>query len=337
VSDEADSRRFPLWLAIILAMLCGTGVALQSSINGELAARLHNGFVAAVISFGSGLLLLAVGLAFSPSGRRGLSTLKRAVRARELRWWNLFGGFAGALLVLSQGLTVALLGVALFTVATVAGQTLSGLVLDRIGVGPSGRHHLTAPRVIGAVLCLIAVTWAVSAQLRSDVAVWVLILPIIAGVGVGWQQAVNGQVRERSGSAYTATFINFLAGTVVLTAAVLVDTAIVGWPKALPPELWLYLGGPIGCVFIAGAALLVRRTGVLVYGLALVAGQLIAALGLDILLPTASAALAWQTIAGTCLALVAVVVAGVPWRRRRDRANRTDAAKTHSQPGETPT
>ena len=67
-------------------------------------------------------------------------------------------------LVLSQGLAAAALGVALFTVAVVAGQTISGLVLDRVGIGPGGRRPLTAARLVGALLALGAVTWAVSAQ-----------------------------------------------------------------------------------------------------------------------------------------------------------------------------
>ena len=40
--------------------------------------------------------------------------------------------------VFAQSFTVGLLGVALFTVAAVTGQTLSGLLVDRIGIGPAG-------------------------------------------------------------------------------------------------------------------------------------------------------------------------------------------------------
>ena len=127
----------PVWLAIVFALICGAGVAVQSRINGELGQQLGDGFVAATISFGSGLLILLVALAIAPSGRRGLGRVASALRARSLPWWYVLGGSAGAFLVLSQGLTAAVLGVALFTVAIVAGQTVSGLVLDRIGLGPA--------------------------------------------------------------------------------------------------------------------------------------------------------------------------------------------------------
>ncbi|KQR54024.1 hypothetical protein ASF88_04080 [Leifsonia sp. Leaf336] len=311
------SRSIPLWLALVCAMICGAGIALQSRINGELGSRLGDGVTAAVISFGSGLLILIVAMAIAPVGRRGLRRVVAAVRGRELPWWYVAGGAAGAFLVLSQGVAAAVLGVALFTVAVVAGQTVSGLVLDRIGLGPGGRRPITPARLAGALIALGAVTWAVSSQFGGGVPVWLMLLPLIAGLGLGWQQAVNGQVRVVASSALTATFINFTVGTTVLLVLMAIDWSIRGLPNPLPAEPWLYAGGAIGCVFIAAAALLVRVTGVLLLGLATVAGQLVTALLLDVLAPTTSQPVAASTIGGTLLALVAVAVASVRWGRRR--------------------
>ncbi|ANF31340.1 hypothetical protein A0130_06365 [Leifsonia xyli] len=308
------SRSLPLWLALVFALLCGALVAIQSRINGELGSRLGDGFTAAAISFGSGLVILTVGLAVAPAGRRGLAKVWEALRTRRIRWWYVCGGVAGSFLVLSQGIAAAALGVALFTVAVVAGQTISGLVLDRVGIGPGGRRPLTAARLVGAVLALGAVTWAVSAQFGGSAPVWLMILPFIAGLGTGWQQAVNGQVRAIAQSALSATFINFTTGTTVLVVLMLVRWGIVGLPKALPTEPWLYIGGALGCVFIGVTSLLVRVTGVLLLGLATVAGQLTSALLLDLLLPTAGHALAFSTIGGTLLAIVAVAIASMRWR-----------------------
>lgn len=310
------SRSLPLWLALVFALLCGALVAIQSRINGELGSRLGDGFTAASISFGSGLVILGVALAIAPAGRRGLARIREALRDRRLRWWYVCGGAAGSFLVLSQGLAAAALGVALFTVAVVAGQTISGLVLDRVGIGPGGRRPLTPARLVGALLALVAVTWAVSAQFGGSAPVLLMLLPFIAGLGTGWQQAVNGQVRVVAESALTATFINFAVGTTVLVVLMLVRWGIGGLPKQLPTEPWLYVGGALGCVFIGVTALLVRITGVLLLGLATVAGQLAAALLLDLLLPTAGHQLAFSTIGGTLLAIVAVAIASVRWRGR---------------------
>jgi transporter family-2 protein len=47
-------------LGIALAASVGLSVSTQARINGELAVRLGDGVAAAVISFGTGLVLLAV-------------------------------------------------------------------------------------------------------------------------------------------------------------------------------------------------------------------------------------------------------------------------------------
>jgi transporter family-2 protein len=305
-------RHFPTWLALVIGVACGALVAVQSRINGELGRRLDDGFTAAAISFGSGLVILLVVLCFWRPGRVGLGRVRRALRPnehgqRELRPWMLLGGFGGALLVAAQGLTAAVLGVALFTVAVVAGQTVSGLILDRIGLAPGGRRPLTVSRVLGSTLALVAVGWAVSAQLGGDVPLWMLVLPLVAGVFVGWQSAVNGRVRAAARSAQSATLINFVVGSAALVAIAVLRNSVIGWPSAFPSEPWLYVGGAIGCIFIAMQAALVRVTGVLLLGLATVSGQLVAALVIDMLFSAQGVAV--STIAGTTLALIAVVVA----------------------------
>ncbi|WP_241984324.1 DMT family transporter [Cryobacterium sp. Hb1] len=305
----------PVWLALVFSVLIGALYAVQSRVNGELGQRIGDGFTAAVISFGSGLIVLSLGLIVFRSGRRGLQLVARGVAANHLSWWHLFGGLAGALFVLSQGLVAAPLGIALFTVAVVAGQTVSGVLMDRFGIGPGGRRPLHASKIVGAVLALVAVAFTVSGELRGSGALWLLALPLIAGIGQGWQQAVNGQVRVTAQSALTATFLNFLTGTIALVLAALVHGLLVGFAFDLPANPWLYTGGLIGCVFIAGAAVVVRTTGVLMLGLCIVAGQLVCALALDLLAPTAGHPLGVTTIVGTALALVAVVIAAVRWHR----------------------
>ncbi len=313
-SSTATAHSVPMWLAVALAVLFGILNAVQSRLNGQLGHLIGDGFTAAVISFGSGLVILGIAMLLWPAGRRGLGKVRTALTVRSLSWWHILGGTAGAFYVLSQSLTASMLGVALFTVAVVAGQTVSGLAMDRFGVGPGGHRPLTAPRVIGAALTLVAVGWAVSGQIAGGVPLWLMWMPLVAGIGQGWQQAVNGRVRGAAGSALTATFLNFVFGIVVLLIGFVVHALLVGLPTSLPNDPWLYLGGALGCIFIAGSALIVRTTGVLVLGLGLVAGQLLAALALDLFAPTSAQPVAMATIGGTALALVAVLIVGVPRR-----------------------
>ncbi|MBM7829778.1 transporter family-2 protein [Agromyces cerinus] len=315
--QHVEQSRIPIWIALVLALLFGAGTALQSRVNGQLAVALDDPYVAAAISFGSGLVILLVVLTMWKPGRIGLAKVGEALRARALPWWMVLGGLAGAWFVTTQGLSAGIIGVALFTIAIVAGQTVGGIVFDVIGLGPGGRRPLSTTRVVGAVLALAAIGWAVSAQLTGDAPILLMVLPFIAGVGASWQQAVNGRVKAVADSALTATVVNFAVGTTALVVVMLVHAASAGWPTALPAEPWLYTGGALGCIFIAGQAMLVRRLGVLLLALCGVAGQLVAALALDLMLPTADEPVGIATIGGTVLALVAVVVASIRWGRRK--------------------
>jgi transporter family-2 protein len=330
---HAERMHLPVWVAVVIAIACGAGTAVQSRINGELASELADPYTAAAISFGSGLVILLITLACWRPGRAGFGRLRGELRGGQIAWWMLLGGLAGAYFVTTQGLSAGVLGVAVFTVAIVAGQTVGGLVFDLIGLGPGGRRRVTAPRLIGALLALIAIGWAVSGQLAHDVPVLLMLLPFVAGIGAAWQQAVNGRVRSSADSALTSTVLNFAVGTTALLVVMLVHAGLVGgFPEALPAEPWLYLGGALGCIFIAGQAIVVRVIGVLVLALAGVAGQLTAALALDLLLPTHGRTVDLATIGGTALALVAVVIAGISRRRHRHVAVPADGSPAGGPP-----
>ena len=111
---------------------------------------------------------------------------------------------------------MGLLGVALFTVATVTGQTLSGLLVDRMGIGPAGKRSITGIRVIGSVLTVAAVAWAVSPRFTgaggSGGAAGARAASVLAGFLMSFQQAMNGTATMHYGTPIAATLVNFIAG-----------------------------------------------------------------------------------------------------------------------------
>jgi transporter family-2 protein len=338
-SASSSTAPSPARLAVALgaAFVAGGLVALQSRINGELSQRLGDGFLAAFISFGSGFVLLVIALVIWRPGRQGIARVVAALRDRSIPWWLVLGGAGGAFFVLGQGLTIGVLGVALFTVAVVSGQTVSSLLLDHRGLARMPATPATPRRIVGAALAVAAVLVAVSDRLRVDSPLVALLIPIAAGLLVGWQQAVNGQVRTLAGSALTATFGNFLVGSVLLGIALLMHLAIAGSPMlvagsplpgadhAWPTEWWLYVGGAVGCVFIAAQAVIVRTTGVLVMVLSVLAGQLAGSVLFDLFLPVRGAGIHLVTIVGTGLLFVAVVVAALPAPAKRGNVTETSA------------
>ncbi len=293
------------------AFLVGVMVATQARINGQLAIEIGSGLDAATVSFVTGLLVVVGLLTFSSSGRTGVRQLVRVVRERELAPWQLAGGFLGAYFIWAQSLAVPALGVALFTVAVVAGQTANSLVIDRLGIGPVGVLAITRNRQLAAAIGLLAVVVSVIPRLSvSGFAIWALVASVVAGGLTALQQATNGRVARATGNAWTATGLNFALGAFALSLVVILVAAL-GDPfpfDELPSSAWLYLGGPIGVVFIAVAAWVVPILGVLRFGLVSISGQLTGAVVLDLIAPTPGSIISANLVAGLVLAFLAVVV-----------------------------
>lgn len=291
-----------------LALFGGVMLASQSRINGELGGRLGDGVAAALVSFGSGFAVLAVAAVALPAGRRGLRTFRDALSAHELRWWQCLGGVSGGYFVSMQGITIAKIGLAVFTVAVVAGQVGSGLLVDRAGLGPGGPRPVTTTRVVAAAIAVVAVVVAVADRVGSPGALGLAALPALAGVAVAWQQAMNGHVQAVAG-APTATLVNFTMGFVTLLVVYAVVGPLRGLPAHWPAGWWLYTGGLLGIVFVISTVAIVRVIGVLMLGLGLIAGQVLGSLAFDLFLPAAGDHLAANTVVGALLTLVAVAVA----------------------------
>jgi transporter family-2 protein len=310
--------RLPFLAGLPLAVAAGLFLPVQGRINGALGAALADGIAAAVVSFTTGLGVMIVISFVLPKGRAGLAQILPSGRERRFPPNYVLAGCVGGFFVFAQSFTVGLLGVALFTVATVTGQTLSGLLVDRMGIGPAGKRSITGIRVLGSILTVAAVAWAVSPRFSGagsgpENLLVPLILPVLAGFLMSFQQAMNGTAAMHYGTPIAATLMNFISGAVMLWAAWLVKIAVAGPGNALPAEWWYYVGGPLGCIFIGVGTLLVRSLGVLVTGLGMIAGQLLGSLGLDLAFPTPGTVVALPTVLGTLLTLAAIVLASLPW------------------------
>ena len=307
MSTETAAPPRTATLALSVAVASGGLVALQQRVNGELKTALGDALLTALVSFGTGLVAVVAVVLSRASARAAVR------RVRDVPWPQRLGGLGGATLVAVGAAAAPEIGVALLSVGLVAGQTSGGLVVDRAGWGPGGSHALTPPRVLGATLCLVAVGISVLGEGARAASPLLVLLVVAAGFLIAVQQALNGRVRATTGDAGVATLVNFVVGTVALALGVLVNAAITGldigdWPG--PDQWYLYLGGPLGASFVASAAVVVRRLGVLRLGLAVTAGQLVGALLLDLVVPVAEAGVDVLTVVGVALTLVAVYVSG---------------------------
>ncbi len=310
-------------LALIGSAFGGVLLSLQGRMNGELATVTGEPVEAALWSFGTGLVVLTVLVLTVPAVRSGLGRIVSSLRTGALRWWQILGGLSGGLFVATQSYAVPILGVAVFTVAVVAAQTGNALVVDRLGIGPGGVIPVHWGRFVSAALAVGGVAVSLSPRLAGGrLAVLPVVLALVVGGLMSVQFAINGRVNAASGQPLSTTWLNFTMGTLML--GVVAGLRSVGGafhptvPHAVP--WWAWWGGLCGIGVVAIAAWAVRHLGVVVYGLAVLTGQLSAAVGLDLLTPATRGDVTPAVVLGVLLTFVAAGLAS--WFARRDRVAR---------------
>jgi len=273
----------------LLAALSGAMIALQARANGELSHRLNNGLQAALVSFGSGLLIIFVITLFNSKIKEGIKNLRRAVANKEIARWKLFAGALGGSFVAIQTQIVPLIGVAIYSVASIAGQTAMSLIVDRIGLTGGGKKLISPRRVSAAVLTVIAVLVSVWDRIdANNLAMLAVTAGGIAGAIVGVQRALNGQINEYSHQSFTTSLLNFVTGTSFLVILIVVGM-LLGRNELSPlpsGPWWIYTGGVIGVIYIAFTSTIVQHLGVLTFTLFSVGGQLVGSLVIDLVSPT---------------------------------------------------
>ncbi|WP_328333962.1 MULTISPECIES: DMT family transporter [unclassified Streptomyces] len=308
------ARRTTTAVLVLATVLAGLLSPLQSTVNGALGKNINDGNAAAVISFGTGLILMAVIVFARPTTRRQALSLPRLLRDGTIPWWNCVAGLCGAAVVLSEGVTVGTLGVAVFQIALISGLVISGVVCDRFGATSTVKQPITLPRGLGALLAIAATAVAISPNFQVPGTIALAVLPFAAGLLAGWQPAGNSAVAQGSGSMLVSIGLNFLVGFVVLGIGLLVRASTGSVSFTLPSTWWMYSGGVLGLLSIALMALLVRGLGLLLLGLASIAGQLVGSLILDVISPSVGQPLHAVTVLGTVIALVAAGIGMIPSR-----------------------
>ena len=121
-------------------------IALQPAVNAGLGRATGN-LAAALVSFAIGTLLLAV--LVSVSGNAG-----GVANAFDVEWYYLLGGVLGAAYVFTALVTVSSIGAGGVAAATITGQLVASIALDRLGVLGLEETPITIERVIGVALLL---------------------------------------------------------------------------------------------------------------------------------------------------------------------------------------
>jgi bacterial/archaeal transporter family-2 protein len=132
--------------AVLLTAGVGVLVALQAPINAGLGKETGS-FPAALVSFliGTALLLAIVVVSGKAGGIGGVA---------DVSWYYLLGGVLGAAYVTTVLVTVNTIGAGGVAAATITGQLVASVAMDRMGVLGLDEVALTPERILGVVLLL---------------------------------------------------------------------------------------------------------------------------------------------------------------------------------------
>jgi transporter family-2 protein len=297
-----------------LAAISGIMIALQARANGELSLRIGNPIEAALVSFGSGLIVISLISVFNPKIKTGIRNLRSAVKRKEIPIWTLFAGMLGGSFVAVQTQIVPIIGVAIYSVASIAGQTAASLLVDRIGLTGGGKKNITGKRVAAAGVTVIAVLISVLDRIEANnLSIMAVVFGFFAGSVVGVQRALNGQINESTQQSFTTSLLNFIMGTtflvIFLAIGMMINRAeIVSLPAG---PWWMYTGGTIGVIYIAFTSTIVQHLGVLTFTLISVGGQLVGSLLIDFYSPTEGVQVSAYLVTGIIMTYLGVVVGGV--------------------------
>ena len=131
--------------AILIMIAAGGFIGLQAPINATLGRSIGT-FPAASVSFAIGTIAL-VAITLLIGGGFG-----RIGEAGNLAWYYLTGGILGAIYVTSALATVRVLGAGGVTAATITGQLVAAVIVDRLGILGLEERPLSVTRILGIAL-----------------------------------------------------------------------------------------------------------------------------------------------------------------------------------------
>lgn len=313
------------WLiGVALSVMVGGFVSVQSIANGTLRVEIDDPLLPSLTSFLVALVIIGLVVASRRSSRANLRSFFTQLGSKQLSRSVLLAGVFGTVFSIAQSVSVATLGVAVFTVAVIAGQNVGGLAVDRAGIGGSGVHTLDPLRIVAAAVATGAVVLAVSGGLSGmTFPVALVVFVFIGGVCVSIQLAMSGRVTVAVGDPLVASLNVFVVGIGALIVAIAIHsfTAAPQLGKVIPAVVaqpWLAIGGICAAIMMTASAVAVPKVGVLVFAMATVIGQLLVALIIDAFMGHVTSPATLLLACG--LTVVSVIIAGQASRLKRKAA-----------------
>ena len=110
-----------------------------------------------VVSFSTGLLFVSTISLAKVENRVAFLEIFRGVKAKQMKPWTFTASALSASFVAMQTYVMPIAGLALFTVASLVGQTTISLLVDRFGLTGREKSAITKSKVLASVITVVEV------------------------------------------------------------------------------------------------------------------------------------------------------------------------------------
>ncbi|MDF0012634.1 DMT family transporter [Staphylococcus pseudintermedius] len=275
-----------LSLLLILRLVAGAVIPVQTSINSRLSRFTQSSLYASAISFTVGTLLLVIlNFILNPH----LLTAEAFGHYHFDYYWYV-GGLMGVIYLTGNMILLPRIGASLTVVTTITGQILMSVLIDTFGWFNVDVQALHVMKVLGIVLLLIGIILMNLQKNAKQLAQsghngpWMLVGMII-GFTPPIQTAINSHLGQTLHSPFFASLVSFTVGasaliilTLMLHRHVKIHTTS---EQHGPLKWWHFIGGALGVIFVTTNIILTPVIGVTFTLITVMVGQIIMGLLID--------------------------------------------------------
>ncbi|EHT3655711.1 DMT family transporter [Staphylococcus pseudintermedius] len=275
-----------LSLLLILGLVAGAVIPVQTSINSRLSRFTQSSLYASAISFTVGTLLLVI-LNFILNLH--LLTAEAFGHYHFDYYWYV-GGLMGVIYLTGNMILLPRIGASLTVVTTITGQILMSMLIDTFGWFNVDVQALHVMKVLGIVLLLIGIILMNLQKNAKQLAQsghngpWML-SGMIIGFTPPIQTAINSHLGQTLHSPFFASLVSFTVGAsalIILTLMLHRHVKIHATSEQHGPlKWWHFVGGALGVIFVTTNIILTPVIGVTFTLITVMVGQIIMGLLID--------------------------------------------------------
>ena len=282
-------------ISFLLGLLAGVASPTQASVNSRMREDLRSPYTTSIYNFICATVIMAVAMLVIEK-----SLYIPVARIAEQPFWIWLGGTCGTFIVFLNIICLPKLGSARNVMLLCFGQTMTGLMIDHFGLFGSAQIPLDMKRVTGAAIVLAGIVLVNipagrdrandTGDAKGGSLILYMILSMLCGFSCASQVAINGTLREYSGSAVRATFISMAVGLISIIILTLIVVMLKGKygiydggaeHGKVTFRAWMSIGGALAIVIVASNAMAAPVLGTGIVTILNLVGMMAAGLAID--------------------------------------------------------